>query len=147
MQTNSHRKWASRWVTFLLAALVAASAVYWVLKWPEPTASAPVSTPVTYPSSEPQSLARLLGGTSFEQSERAPTTMAPSRLVLIGVVAGSSGGTALIAVDGKPAKPFRVGSKVEEGLMLQSVAKRQAVLAASVNGPALMTLELSALSK
>jgi general secretion pathway protein C len=71
----------------------------------------------------------------------------PSRLVLIGVVAGASGGTALIAVDGKPAKPFRVGRQVEEGLMLQSVAKRQAVLAASVNGPAVLTLELSALSK
>lgn len=147
MQTNSHRKWASRWVTLFLAALVAASAVYWVLKWPETTESAPVSTPVAHPSSEPQSLARLLGGANAGLSASAPAIPAPSRLVLIGVVAGSSGGTALIAVDGKPAKPFRVGGQIEEGLMLQSVAKRQAVLAASAKGPALMTLELSALSK
>jgi general secretion pathway protein C len=102
---------------------------------------------VAHLSSEPQSLARFLGGANAGPSVSAPTPLAPNRLVLIGVVAGTSGGTALIAVDGKPAKPFRVGGKVEEGLVLQSVAKRQAVLAASAKGPALMTLELSALSK
>jgi general secretion pathway protein C len=147
MQMNSHSQWASRGVTFLLAALVAVSAVYWVLKWPETKVAVPVSTPVTPSPSEPQALARLLGGASAEPSVSAPMSHVPSRLVLIGVVAGASGGTALIAVDGKPAKPFRVGRQVEEGLMLQSVAKRQAVLAASVNGPAVLTLELSALSK
>ncbi len=147
MQMNSHSQWASRGVTFLLAALVAVSAVYWVLKWPETKVSVPVSTPVAPSPSEPQALARLLGGASAEPSVSAPMSHVPSRLVLIGVVAGASGGTALIAVDGKPAKPFRVGRQVEEGLMLQSVAKRQAVLAASVNGPAVLTLELSALSK
>jgi general secretion pathway protein C len=45
-------------------------------------------------------------------------------------------------VDGKPAKPFRVGTMIEEGLVLQSVAARRAVLAESATGPAVLTLEL-----
>jgi general secretion pathway protein C len=45
-------------------------------------------------------------------------------------------------VDGKPARPYRVGSVVEEGLVLQSVHARQAVLGAPGNAQPLLTLEL-----
>ena len=46
-----------------------------------------------------------------------------NRFTLIGVLSGrsSGGGAALIAVDGKPAKPFRVGAAVDEGLVLQAL--------------------------
>jgi general secretion pathway protein C len=62
----------------------------------------------------------------------------------VGVVAGahSGGGAAIIVVDGKPAKSFRVGAVIEEGVVLQSVRGRQAVLTAGAAGPALVTLEL-----
>jgi general secretion pathway protein C len=76
----------------------------------------------------------------------ASTPTAPSlssRFNLIGVVANrSQHGAALIAVDGRPAKPYRVGSAIDEGLVLQSVAPRRAVLAASTSGPPLVTLEM-----
>ncbi len=147
MQMNSYSPLASRGVTFLLAALVAASGVYWVLKWPVEATLSGVTALTANEPSEPESMALLLGLGRVSQSPITPASLAPSRMILIGVVAGASGGTALIAVDGKPAKPIRVGGRVEEGLILQSVAKRQAVLAASINGPALMKLELSALSK
>jgi general secretion pathway protein C len=66
-----------------------------------------------------------------------------SRFNLIGVVADrSQHGAALIAVDGRPAKPYRVGSAIDEGLVLQSVAPRSAVLAASPSGPPVVTLEM-----
>jgi general secretion pathway protein C len=55
--------------------------------------------------------------------------------------AHSGGGAAVIAVDGKPARPYRVGSTIEEGLVLQSVRGRQAMLGPAA-GPALVTLEL-----
>ena len=64
------------------------------------------------------------------------------------MVAGNSRrGAALIAIDGKPARPYRVGGVLEEGLVLQAVEGRRAVLAASAEGPALLTLELPALRK
>ena len=47
-----------------------------------------------------------------------------------------------IAVDGKPAKPFRVGAAVDEGLVLQALGPRQAQLGASMGGPATVTLDM-----
>ncbi|HZY15973.1 MAG TPA: type II secretion system protein N, partial [Ramlibacter sp.] len=57
------------------------------------------------------------------------------------------GGAAILSVDGKPARPYRVGSLVEEGLVLQSVQPRSATLAAEVRGPALVVLELPELPR
>ncbi len=148
MQMNSQSQWASRSVTFFVAALAAAGGVYWVLKWPVTTIPATASTLVIGVSHEPQALARLLGGEDVLASSTVATARTPSRMILTGVVASTSqGGTALIAIDGKPAKPYRVGSQVDEGLMLQSVAKRRAVLAVSANGPVSTTLEMISLSK
>jgi general secretion pathway protein C len=50
-------------------------------------------------------------------------------------------------VDGKPAKPFRVGTIVDGRLLLQSVNGRRAVLAAGMNAPAEVALELPVLGK
>jgi general secretion pathway protein C len=63
------------------------------------------------------------------------------------VAASSRDGAALIAVDGRPAKPFKVGSNVDAGLVLQAVEPRRAVLASSAQGPAVLTLELPALPR
>lgn len=145
---NSRSKWWSRVFTFFVAALAAASGVYWVLQWPEAAVSpaAPVVLASAAPT-DPETLARLLGGASPAASA-APVAGASSRFVLSGVVAGASrGGAALISIDGKPAKPYPVGSRVDESLVLQSVASRRAVLAASSSGPASLTLEMKPLAK
>ncbi|MDB5946181.1 MAG: hypothetical protein JWQ33_1207, partial [Ramlibacter sp.] len=72
----------------------------------------------------------------------APASLA-SRFNLLGVVSvRSHDGAALIAVDGKPPRPYRVGAAVDDALVLQSVQTRRAVLANSVSGPAVLTLEL-----
>ncbi len=66
-----------------------------------------------------------------------------SRFALLGVVASRGNqGAALIAVDGKPPRPFRIGATVEEGYVLKFIDKRKAELAARVDGPSLVTLEL-----
>jgi general secretion pathway protein C len=92
----------------------------------------------------PVAVARLLGANPVAASPAgAPTASLASRFNLLGVVAARShSGAALIAVDGKPPRPYRVGSAIEEGLVLQSVQRRRAVLAASAGGPAVLTLEL-----
>ena len=99
---------------------------------------------------DPVALARVLGGglpTSVEPATPA-VPIAATRLTLVGVVATSrQAGTALISVDGKPARPYRVGAKVEDGLVLYSVGPRRASLAASANGPPSLTIELPLLTK
>jgi len=48
---------------------------------------------------------------------------------LVGVVAsGESSGVALIAIDGKPARPYRVGAEVADGWVVEKLGSRSAVL-------------------
>jgi general secretion pathway protein C len=145
MVTNLQSRWAVAGSTFVLWALVAASAVFWGLKMSARSAGLP-AVPVamrTPAAADPAAIARLLGATPTGATVAPAAPSLASRLVLVGVVANrSEHGVALISIDGKPAKPFRVGAMIEEGVVLQSVASRRAVLAASATGPALLTLEL-----
>lgn len=148
MVSNSRSAWAVGGSTFALWSLVAASAVYWGLKFSATEAATVGAPPVRIAAPvDPAAVARLLGS-SPTVAAAAPVVSLASRFNLLGVVAGRGpGGTALISVDGKPAKPFRVGAAVEEGLVLQSVAARRAVLAASADGPPAVTLELPPVRK
>jgi general secretion pathway protein C len=148
MVSNGAANWTVRGLTFLMWALAAASAAYWGLKLATSNSSVgvvPANVRAPAPA-DPAVVARLLGHTGSPAA--APAAAAPStasRFQLVGVVADrSQQGAALIVVDGKPAKPYRVGTQIEDGLVLQSVAARRAVLAASVDGPAVATLELPA---
>ncbi|ADU98566.1 general secretion pathway protein C [Alicycliphilus denitrificans] len=142
MATPSYHRWAPRLATLALWVLAGASAVYWGLQLsgrvagPAPAAAAP--EPV---AADAQALARLLGAQAASAPE-APA--AASRFVLLGLLAGtaSGDGAALIAVDGKPARPYRVGASVEPGLVLQSLSRREARLGASVEGATTLTLEM-----
>ncbi len=152
MQTHALKLWWLRIATFLVAALAAASASYWVLKW---TASSPASQTaelvfISPTPTDPQVVARLLGGglTRVATVSGAPLEGAASRFKLMGVVADRAhGGYALIAVDGKAAKSYRVGALVDDTLVLQSVAPRSAALATSAAAPVAFTLELPPLVK
>ena len=147
MLTPTPAPWTVRGATFALWALAAASVVYWGLKLGGNGSgvAARVPPPRQVAAVDPAAIARLLGSTPMAAAA-APTALPSlaSRLQLVGVVAGvrSGGGAAVIAVDGKPAHPYRVGTSIEEGLVLQSVQGRRAVLAAQADGPALLTLEL-----
>jgi general secretion pathway protein C len=138
-------KWLPRVLTFGVWALVAASVVAWSMRWPGKTLVVPPSAPAasSVASADPAAVARLLGSPGMSV---ALAVAAPNRFLLAGVVARSASGSgaALIAVDGKPAKAFSVGARIEEGLYLFSVAPRRAALAPSLAGPASMTLDLPA---
>ena len=153
MNSVSHSIWWPRLGAFVLSALAAASLVYWGLKWSS-TGAPPVAAslpPVDMAGTDPQALARALGGGKAMATPTAPNALAidaSSRMALVGVVANRrNGGTALISVDGKPARPYPVGARVDENLVLQSVAPRRAVLAAQLDGAASVTLELPASKK
>jgi general secretion pathway protein C len=136
--------WQSRAVTFLLAATAAASVAYWVLKWPAPNGT--LRTTTAEPSAPPidsAKVAQLLGANPVGASAPTPSVAAASRYKLIGVIAqGQQSGSALIAIDGQPAKPYRVGDAVGDDLVLRSVKAKGATLGASKQGAGSVTLEL-----
>ena len=142
MLRNLDSRWGVRLGTLALWVLAGASTVYWGLRLGSRPAGlpAPVSAPQPVVP-DAQALARLLGAVP---AAAAAAPAAASRFVLVGVLAGtaSGGGAALIAVDGKPAKPYRVGATVEQGLVLQSLARRQARLGPAVDGETTMSLEM-----
>ena len=136
-------------VTFVLWALAAGSATYWVLKWPaagQGIGNAPLPLQDVTPPTV-QAVAKALGGQAALTAPGGPVAAvavnASSRMALVGVVATRDNqGTALIAIDGRPAKPFRVGAKVDGDWVLQSVAAKQARLGDGTGGNNTVLLEL-----
>ncbi|GAB3771807.1 hypothetical protein GCM10028796_41290 [Ramlibacter monticola] len=145
MLTSASTPWIVRGATFALWALAAGSVAYWGLKLT--ATSRPVNAPVAAPRQvgpvDAVALGRLLGSSPAAVAAAPPPPALASRFQLLGVAAGESsgGGGAVIAVDGKPPRSYRVGSLLEEGLVLQSVHGRQAVIASS-DGRPVLTLEL-----
>lgn len=151
MQTYTIQLWWLRLATLVLAALATASTAYWVLKWvaARPAVQASVAVLPFSGASDPLALARFLSGTPTTVKVEAGMTVVStsSRFKLTGVVARPRNGQALMSIDGKPARPFRVGARVTDDLVLHSVAPRSASLAASMAGPVTLTLELPKLAQ
>jgi len=130
---------SARWATFLVWALVAASAAAWGLKLFVTAPRAPPQVAVAGQSQLPRGdITRVLGADAPPPvdpaaGESLASAPADARFQLLGVVAprGSEtarGGVALIAVDGKPAKAYRVGAVVDGEHVLQGIRARGADL-------------------
>ena len=149
---DDNRRMFARLSAFVIWSLVAATAVFWLLRFsvhaqqaPEHAVSVDRSAPVR------GDLARLFGATASVRVAEEKAA-APSRYKLIGVMAPRSQlpegtgayGLALIAVDGKPPRAYAVGSRLDNDLVLQSVGLRTASLV-SDQGASRVVLELPAL--
>jgi general secretion pathway protein C len=150
MQTDAYRLWSTRIVTFAISALAAASVVYWGMRiWGMSAPAVPSAVLVEQaPAASSQAIARALGGGMAPAATVATAAPAASRYALIGVVAGRiRAGAALISVDGQDAKPVRVGTLVDNDMVLESVNGRQAVLSSSTGPAAKLTLEMPPLTQ
>ncbi|MFH0131957.1 hypothetical protein ACGLHS_17245 [Variovorax sp. VaC1] len=140
----SAARWHAPLATTGLWALAAGAAVFWGLRLASPADAVAAAATMPRPSvsADSDAVARLLG--VLPSTSTAPVAPeAASRFALSGVVADpSKQGAALISIDGKPPRPFRVGSKVGDNYVLQSVGVRAATLGAQVDGPAAFTLQL-----
>ncbi len=143
------KNWTIRLATLLLWLLAAASGVFWALKLVQGTAvpaNAAVVSMAAASTIDSAALAKGLGGGLVTPSAApsGPSGISAARFVLTGIVTGSSASEnlALIAVDGKPARPYRIGAALTDGVVLKSLDKRQVALAASSNVPASVTLEM-----
>lgn len=146
--------WTVRLTTFLLWALAAGSAAFWILQNVNAGVSGnnPDGTKLTLLTTtwagraQEQSLTPQVALALGAKNPVAPTAASAlaamqARLQLQGVLAvGTKQGAALISVDGKPAKPYRVGSAIEDGLEVTSVAARSVSIGNS--NAATFTLEL-----
>ena len=120
------------------------SAGYWVLLALGRSPVTPVSAMApAQVAADTASVARSLGALPAVASTGAVASAAPPRYNLLGVVAvGTRDGAALIAVDGQPPRPYRLGASLEGGLVLQSVSRRAVHLGPSLEAPASVELTL-----
>jgi general secretion pathway protein C len=140
-----------RWVSLLVWAVVARSAVFWGFKLFSTGPGLPPQTLAAAPSSGLRGdLTRLLGAEAVPVAAATdtPAPLADARFSLLGVVSPRSPGAAregvaLIAVDGQPARAYRVGAVIEGSHVLKSVSARGVTLGLR-DGPDLMSLELPA---
>jgi general secretion pathway protein C len=147
---NDNRAMLARLSAFVIWALVAAGLVFWGYRLWAGASSAPAGVQAASLSSgDHGDLSRLLGAAA---GSAAPAPVAKSsRYRLLGVLAPvpstgaakpSTAGVALIAVDGKPARAFVVGSRLDGELVLQSVSRRAASIGPA-QGAATVVLELA----
>ncbi len=140
---------SARWVTFFVWAAVAAGAVFWGLKLGVQAPAAPPQVQVAEAGHAVRGdLSRLLGADApAAVAAAAPEAAADARFNLLGVVSprapqAAREAVALIAVDGRPARAYRIGSVVDGDNVLQAVNLRGATLGPP-GGPALIALNLA----
>ena len=142
---NAHagtHTWTLRTFTLLVWVAVGLCAAYWAFKFvtTKPVeATAAMAAPAVVVDTK--AVAKLLGATD---NTAAKSVSAPSvKLALFGLATTVTGqGVALIATEDKPAKPYRVGAKVTDDLVLKSISKVDAVLATSITAPESQKLSL-----
>jgi general secretion pathway protein C len=138
-----------RLLSFAVWALVSASAVFWITRLmsrptPAPAHAITAGQSIAVASAD---LSRVLGSTrsNLPAAAAAAEPAVSSRFKLVGLVAARVSqpqtGLALIAVDGKPARPVGLGGVVDGSLVLLAVNHRKAELGPS-GGNATVTLEL-----
>ncbi|HEY0856610.1 MAG TPA: type II secretion system protein N, partial [Albitalea sp.] len=138
----------ARLSAFLIWALVAASAMFWGLRLFVSAPAAPAHTLAALDTGPGRvDLTRLFGAPAVAPDVAVQAPAIASRFHLSGVMAPKEPGdhgVALIAVDGKMPRAYRVGATVADDLILQSVSRRTASIGAAGGAPAVV-LELPTL--
>jgi general secretion pathway protein C len=144
--TLSHptARWPAAVATFVVWMAAVASVVFWGLRLSAPADAPPPPVVAGAPIvlADPTTLGALLGAVPA-QAVVVAAPEAASRFTLLGVAADAmQRGFALIAVDGKPARPFRIGGQLAEGYVLQSVGMRTASIGGGLGAAPAFTLQL-----
>jgi len=147
---HDNRRMFARLSAFVIWSLVAATAVFWVLRLAaSPAPVPPYALAVSKSVVVRGDLTRLFGAPPRAAVVAAATPEAPSRYKLLGVMAPRSPaaqaeegrGVALIAVDGKPPKAYAIGARLDGDLVVQSVGLRTAAIG-TAQGARSVLLEL-----
>src|SRR5438067_6819816 len=132
----------ARLSAFVIWALVAACAVFWGLRLVVRAPGAPAHTVAVGDAAPVRAdLTRLFGAPVAAAAPSVQAPAASSRFQLAGVMAprvAGGQGVALIGVDGKTPRAYRVGSVVDGDLVLQSVSLRSAAIGPASGAPAVV---------
>jgi len=123
------KKFAFAAVHLLFFAGVMAIAAYWGIRifTPAPIAAPPPLPPPPLRDPDPMAAARMFGKVDVVQS-------VATNVQALGVFAAGKDSSAVLVVDGKPARVFLVGQEVAPGMKLVSVTSEIAVLESSGGG-------------
>lgn len=133
----------SRLTSLLVWAVVAYSAVVFALQWgggvPVDAVVAGSEQKQVLPEVDALAVSKALGAAPVQS---ASASLA-SRFVLVGVMdGGPTQGVALISVDGKPAKPYRLGQTVSDGFVVLATGPKKAELGPQLGAASSLVLEL-----
>ncbi|UCE30243.1 MAG: hypothetical protein JSW68_09095 [Burkholderiales bacterium] len=111
-----------RLLTLFLAAGCAAIAAYWIMVL---TAPAPAVAPAVVTGAAPTTDTRA-AATLFGSGERALVVAAATNVQVLGVLTGERA-SAVVSVDGRPARAIAVGDEAQPGMRLVEVTDEQVV--------------------
>ena len=119
------KKFAAAAVHLVFFALVMAIAAYWGVRifTPAPTAAPPPLPPPPLRDPDPVAAARMFG-----KVER--TQAVASNIQAVGAFAAGKDSSAVLSVDGRPARVFLLGQEVSPGMKLVAVSADTVVLEA-----------------
>lgn len=117
------KKFAAVAVHLVFLALVMAIAAYWGVRifTPAPTAAPPPLAPPPLRDPDPVAVARMFGKVERVQA-------ATSNIQAIGAYSAGKDSSAVLSVDGRPARVFLLGQEVAPGLKLAEVGPEKVVL-------------------
>lgn len=117
------KKFAAAAVHLVFFALVMAIAAYWGVRifTPAPTAAPPPIPPPPLRDPDPVATARMFGKVERVQA-------ATSNIQAVGAFSAGKDSSAVLSVDGRPARVFLLGQEVTPGLKLVSVGPEAVVL-------------------
>lgn len=141
---NDNSPMLARLSAFVVWAFVAGAIVFWGLRlFVTPTSAPAHAVAVVDGVGGGGDLSRLFGAEAAPEVEAPPPES--TRFKLVGVLAERQAdgrfGVALISIDGKPARPYRVGASVEDNLKLKAVSANSASFG-STQGTTAFTLEV-----
>ncbi len=111
----------ARIASVLLFAALCAIVAGWALQLLAPRAPIAPAGAVAQVQGPPDlsGAGQLFGGVPRAADTQAQA--APSNIQVSGVLASGARGVALLAIDGRPAKPFAVGEQVSDGMTVRSI--------------------------
>lgn len=117
------KKFAALAVHLVFFALVMAIAAYWGVRifTPAPTAAPPPIAPPPLRDPDPVAVARMFGKVERVQA-------ATSNIQAIGAYSAGKDSSAVLSVDGRPARVFLLGQEVAPGLKLAEVGPEAVML-------------------
>ncbi len=121
-------RWASLVASFLSAAVLCGVIAYWAMIMSAPRiAIAPADSLIDRGAPSDLGPAQRL----FGQIAGAAPSMGdavPSNITVIGIVASTRNGSAILLIDGNATRPVGVGEEIEPGLKLTSVSAKEVIL-------------------